>query len=297
MWGNIGWRPNAIFHLGMGNELQGFSINDINRLGLPARFNVPHVNRQSQDGGRTGAIGPNDAFMHNRFAEGFFVDARPVDMFRIGFGLPFGWDTSWTTTPTLESVLQSTIARARLDIDGVGYAGIGYEGSADDDNYGSFYGVFRMTMIRGMTLELGGRFQTAIDSNEDSERIVVGAGANFTFPDMDMNMGLGLRATAAFGIGDWWDDRDDATRIALDVKPWVDLADNIALGVNIGGAMNMAGSDNDADMHIGWLVNPYFSFNFGAPRFSAGARVFGDNGRGGDAFVGWEIPIGFNISF
>jgi hypothetical protein len=321
--GNVRWRPNDMLSIGMGNAFTsiGGSINDINRLGLQ-RWGAGHVNREAEHRPAGvgdvsgGAIGFNHPFMHNRFVTGLFVDATPIDILRVGFAIPYAWTPGYgDANPRLQDELQRVIARVRVDLDGIGYVGFGYHGSHLEYHHGDFFGTFRMTMIDNIILDFGVRFATAHTDGtqalgtrgnatvafDDSQLLSIGLGANIAFPAM--NMGLNTRATAGFGIGDWWDDQLNATMIALDIYPWVELTSNIQAALNVGGTMNLAGSNlnSDVDAYIGWMVNPHFTFNIGAPRFNAGFRVFGHNNRGEDRngarTFGWEVPVGFQFYF
>jgi hypothetical protein len=308
---HVGWQPNSMVDIRMGGWM--WTLNDINRM-LPFHRQVSSlVNREMHQRHAEGTVPWTESaishwhpFMLDRVQNGVSADFNPISMFRVGFALPYTWGAAgqFRNNDRLQDILQDVVARVRVDLDGIGRVGFGYDGNHLENHHGDFFGFFHLSMLNNIGLDFGVRFQTAHVAEgaafENSELLAVGVGANFDFPAM--NMGVRMRGTAGFGIGDFWGDRLDATRLSLDVLPWMDLTDNIAGAIGIGGAMNLAGSElSGVDPYIGWMVNPYVSINIGQPRFNAGFRLFGHNNRGEDrngaATFGWEIPVGMSMWF
>jgi hypothetical protein len=319
MWGNATWwgLDNRLF-VGLGSWL--FALNDLNRQAF-MMLGTPMSTRDIQH--RQPAITWFDPFMLELVDHGLAVDIVPVPHVRIGFGVANAWN--WTELThggagpavganprTAEEVYANIVTRLRVDLDGIGRLGLGYSGRNNHSNrvvagqgrsnvrrdvdMGDIYAFFHLNAIDNMGVDFGLRFGMV----EDAQDLSIGVGVNYTFGDY----GVRFRGTFALPVGEFWDNRNDATRIAAEVFPWIILNPNMMFGTNLGVGMNIAGSDNDADAQMIFFANPYFTIHAGgggAQRIQFGFRISGHNNRGvdrdGATTMQWEVPIAFQFSF
>jgi hypothetical protein len=314
LWGNVWYRGlEDMLWLGMGTWL--FALDDLGRLGL-TRLGTGLVSRELHH--RQGSIVPQNPFMTELVMDGFGVDFTPVSNVRVGVGVPWNWNnvTPGTQASTVganaiaaQDIYRGAVARVRVDLDGIGFVGVGFSGATnwtsrggprvtgrgDTTDIGDFYGYFRLTMVDNLVADLGIRFGAA----EDGEDLSIGIGAQYSFGEFGVN----FRSTAAFGIGEYWDTSLNATQISAEVLPWFDVSQNVMLAMNLGFGVNLAGSElSEADPLLMWMAHPYVTVNIGNPRLAFGFRISGNNNRGNDRTASqhgmqWEIPIGFQFAF
>jgi hypothetical protein len=289
LWGHAWWRPNDIVYIGLGNDVNFFGRQG--RLGF-VNSGGAHVTRELHqrrpEVGRPAVVNPHQPFMTDRFNSGFAVEFTPLgDMLYLSFGIPFGWVDTLNANRDAEDVYSEFNAQVFVRLDGIGNLGFAYMGSSADNNNGSLFAYFRLTMLPLLDIDFGARFNLV----DEEEMLYFGVGTNIA-----LTSDLGLRFRGTVGLGLNHADSLNETRMNFEVLPFVRVGD-LLFGVIGGLGMNMAGSDNGADTLVSWLVNPYMSANVGGNRFNAGFRVFGDNDRGGDSFMGWEVPVGITFIF
>jgi len=239
-----------------------------------------------------GALAFENAFFDGFSEWGVMMRIAPIHELTLNFGIPFisMGSLARDTTAEVGDVFLSSIAQAVIN-QPWGNIAITYWSSADEYDFGQLWGLFSLSAIDDLSLNLGvglhilgENVQRAPWEDYHDTKISVGLSATY---DINEEFGLRARTMAQFFGGD-----DDRFGLLLDVLPFFRITSNITAFCSIGFSML-----SDADTQFDWHFNPYVEIGTQGewgPRFFAGFRLWSTNN--GDQ-INWSVPIGFMVGF
>jgi hypothetical protein len=313
MDGNLWWRPNDMFRLGIGHDLRngtGAGAMDWFWNAATDHSDV-HMWASILHGFGFNSRMPFIGDGYNPAGGGLALAVTPMgDMLHVHVGLPYHFVSGSDAHPIGE-IFRRVYARAYANIDGVGRIGFGYQnpngqiadGNNVTTNLGLLYAFYQNTMVPNTTLRFGVSYmlpatrtiEVAGAANQTSDvnsRIAIGAQASHRTGDFGFMGGAALGMwmggeQAVFGGESRASHRVDATSLTLDLAPFYQVTSDVRVTFNSGFGIDFPGSefrapasgDNTVDPRFWYVVNPYVTLNFAsASHFLGGFQLLGNNG-------------------
>jgi len=328
--GFVWWKPSDLIKLQIGsNGGDGeFGLDGVTRWGFYQLAGEVVVKPDNAWGSASWAWSGLDANFGNAFyggwnAPGVVLNITPVDALAINIGIPLNGGTAYKE-------YKKTTIQAKYNIDGVGTAGITYEGDLageDLNDNPKIIAYFGLTSIEnlGIDIGIGYKFGDTYSETDDATKVkttdsvnnplAVGAGVSFS----SGSFGLKARVLGQFGGSNTHESEDttgktsetfsSGTAVLFDILPSYAVNDKLTVYVSAGIGIENGVEEISAttskketkDSVTAWHVEPYISFtpSYWSATFFAGFRLESKGAKDvkDNTIVNWSIPIGITCSF
>ena len=334
-FGYVWWKPidQFKFQIGTNGGDGEFALEGITGWGfycMPCEVIISNGNVWGW-GGALANDGKSTRFrnaFYGGFNSGAILTITPADMVAINIGIPFYQGGKG------EKIYKETTGQVAFDIEGIGKAGITYEGGMNEVNFdpanpesfdgsgSKLFAYFGLSAVENLGIDIGVGFTFPVKDDDlklnYNAPVAIGLGASYNMDAFGVNframveVGGKRSGDAVKGYLNAFGDGDDSVStpfaMLLDVLPSFAVNDNLKVFLSFGLGMvgenkyKANGADVKEDSLLTWHVEPYIVVgNQWSAAFYAGFRLESPTDKGGkkgeDSYINWSIPLGMTIGF